>query len=141
MVITAVVVEGRSPAEVASSYGVSRSWVYELVARYRLEGDAAFEPRSRRPKTSPRAISGATVELIVELRFRLSGQGLDAGSDTIAWHLEHHHQIRVSRATIDRVLRRRGLVTPAPAAALLVVHPFAAEQPNERGRPTSPTGP
>ena len=62
----------------------------KLVARYRAEGEAAFEPRSRRPKTSPTAIAVSTVEVIVELRRQLSGQGLDAGADTIAWHLAHH---------------------------------------------------
>ena len=30
LVITAIEVEGRSPAEVVADYGVSRSWVYEL---------------------------------------------------------------------------------------------------------------
>jgi transposase len=50
VVITAVVVEGRSQAEVARAYGVSKGWVSKLVARYRTEGEAAFEPRSRRPK-------------------------------------------------------------------------------------------
>jgi hypothetical protein len=54
VVITAVVVEGRRPGEVAAAYGVARSWVYELVARYRAEGDTALEPRSRRPHTSLR---------------------------------------------------------------------------------------
>lgn len=43
LVITAVVVEGRSPSEVARTYGVARSWVYKLVERYRAEGDVAFE--------------------------------------------------------------------------------------------------
>ena len=133
MVITAVVVEGRSPTEVAGSFGVSRSWVYELVARYRAEGDAAFEPRSRRPKTSPTAIPESTVALIVQLRRQLTAQGLDAGSDTIGWHLEHHHNIRVSRATtIDRTLRRQGLVTPAPAKRPRSSYVrFQADQPNE----------
>ena len=55
LVITAVVLEGRTQAEVAATYGVSKGWVSELVARYRAEGEAAFEPRSRRPKTSPRS--------------------------------------------------------------------------------------
>src|SRR5215218_10473026 len=82
LVITAIEVEGRSPAEVVAAYGVSRSWVYELVARYRAEGEAAFEPRSRRPRRSPTTIPEATVELILELRRSLSSQGLDAGSDT-----------------------------------------------------------
>jgi len=45
LVITAIEVEGRSPAEVIAAYGVSRSWLYELLKRYRTEGDAAFEPR------------------------------------------------------------------------------------------------
>ena len=44
LVITAVVVEGRSPSEVARSYSVARSWVDALVARYHAEGEAAFEP-------------------------------------------------------------------------------------------------
>lgn len=132
MVITAVVVEGRRPADVASSYGVSRSWVYELVARWRAEGDAAFEPRSRRPKTSPTAITETAVALIVELRLRLAGQGLDAGADTIAWHLERDHNLRVSRATIDRTLRRQGLVTPAPQKRPRSSYVrFEADQPNE----------
>ena len=132
LVITAVVVEGRSPREVATAYGVARSWVYELVARYRVEGEAAFESRSRRPKTSPAAIAESTVELIVELRHQLVAQGLDAGSDTIGWHLDHHHHLRVSRATIDRTLRRQGLVTPAPTKRPRSSYVrFAAEQPNE----------
>jgi transposase len=131
LVVTAVVVEGRSQAEVARAYGVSRGWVSKLVARYRAEGEAAFEPRSRRPRTSPTAIDAATVELIIRLRKQLSEQGLDAGPDTIAWHL-HHHQVRVSRATISRYLTRHGLVTPAPKKRPRSSYlRFQAELPNE----------
>ena len=123
LVIVAVTVEERPVSEVARAYGVSRSWVCALVARYRAEGEAAFEPRSRRPKTSPAAISAETAELIVKLRKELSGQGLDAGPDTICWHLQHHHQVRVSAATISRYLTRAGLVTPEPQAAEVLLHP------------------
>jgi transposase InsO family protein len=133
LVITAVTVEKRSVSEVARTYGVARSWVYALVARYRAEGEAAFEPRSRRPKTSPTAISDATVELIVALRKELAGQGLDAGPHTIAWHLEHHHQVTVAVATISRYLTRAGLVTPEPKKRPKSSYiRFVAEQPNER---------
>jgi transposase len=79
LVITAVVVEGCRAGEVAATYKVARSWVYELVARYRAEGDAAFEPRSRRSHTSPRAIMGKTAELIVQLRGELVARGLTPG--------------------------------------------------------------
>jgi transposase InsO family protein len=111
---------------------VARSWVYELVARYRAEGETAFEARSRRPRSSPTALARSTVALIVGLRRRLCAQGLDAGADTIAWHLEHHHGLRVSRATIDRTLHREGLVIPAPRKRPRSSYiRFAAEQPNE----------
>jgi transposase-like protein len=54
LVITAVVVEGRSKSEVARDYDVSRQWVQQLCKRYETDGDAAYLPRSRRPHHSPR---------------------------------------------------------------------------------------
>jgi transposase InsO family protein len=132
LVITAVTVENRPVSEVARTYGVARSWIYILLERYRTEGEAAFEPRSRRPKTSPNAIGDATAGLIIELRKELAGQGLDAGPDTIAWHLERHHQVRVSAATVARYLARHGLVVPEPRKRPKSSYiRFAAEQPNE----------
>ena len=132
LVITAVVTEGRSQGEVARAYGVSQGWVSRLVGRYRAEGEAAFEPRSRRPRTSPTAISADTADLIITLRKDLAGRGLDAGPQTIAWHLQHHHHIRVASATISRYLARAGLVTPDPAKRPKSSYlRFAAELPNE----------
>jgi transposase InsO family protein len=132
LVITAVTVEKRPVSEVARSYGVARSWVYALLARYREEGETAFEPRSRRPKTSPRAIPDAAVSLITGVRKDLAGQGLDAGPHTIAWHLACHHGIRVSAATISRYLARAGMVTPEPRKRPRSSYlRFAAEMPNE----------
>src|SRR5215831_6661286 len=103
-----------------------------IPPRRRAEGEAAFEPRSWRPRSSPAAISPETIELITRLRKDLCGQGLDAGPHTIAWHLGQHHQVRVSAATISRYLARRGLVTPDPAKwPRSSCIRFAAELPNE----------
>src|SRR5215213_1259749 len=132
LVITAIEVEGRSPAEVVAAYGVSRSWLYELLARYRVEGEAAFEPRSRRPHSSPGSTPPQTVELVLWIRKQLSDAGLDAGAETIGWHLTHHHRTTLSRATIHRILTRAGAVTPEPAKRPKASYlRFAAEQPNE----------
>jgi transposase len=132
LVITAVVTEGRSQGEVARAYGVSQGWVSRLVARYRAEGEAAFEPRSRRPGNSPMAISDAAAELIVRLRKDLAGGGLDAGPQTICWHLAHHPGMTVSAATVSRYLTRAGLVTPDPAKRPRSSYlRFEADQPNE----------
>jgi transposase InsO family protein len=132
LIITAVVLEGRSPSEVAATYGVARSWVYKLVARYRTEGDTAYEPRSRRPRARPDATAAAIVELVVALRQQLTRDGLDAGADTIAWHLQHHHNVKLSRATIYRIIRQANLITPEPAKKPKSSYiRFQAEQPNE----------
>ena len=84
------------------------------MARWRREGDAGLQPRSRRPKTSPTATPASTVELITQLRTQLRTRGLDHGPATITWHLHHHHAITVSRATVARILTRTGQITPQP---------------------------
>jgi transposase InsO family protein len=132
LVITAVTVENRSVGEVAVTYGVARSWVYELLARFREEGEAAFKPRSRRPRTSPSATPPATVELVLRLRKELTDAGHDAGADTVRWHLEHHHRVVLSRATVHRILVRNSQVVPDPSKRPKSSYlRFEAEQPNE----------
>jgi len=122
----------RSQADTARRYEVSPSWVSKLVARYHAEGDAASEPRSRRPHTSPRATDPATVALIIDLRRTLTGKGLDSGPDTIRWHLEQHHDVMVSRATIWRYLNAAGLITPEPKKKPKTSYiRFQADLPNE----------
>jgi transposase len=124
LVITALFVDHQSPAGVAARYGVHRAWVYKLKARYEAEGDAAIEPRSRRPKTSPTALSPESVDLIVRVRKELSDAGLDADPDTIAWDLEHHHGHGISRSTISRHLSAAGLLVPrAQEATEVLPHP------------------
>ncbi len=132
LVITAVITEKRPVAEVARDYQVARSWLYELLARYRAEGDAAFEPRSRRPKASPLATPPSQVDLVLRLRKELSEAGLDAGADTIGWHLTHRHDTVLSRATINRILTRARAVVPEPAKRPRSSYiRFEASQPNE----------
>jgi transposase InsO family protein len=114
VVITAVVLEGRPKSAVARDYGVSRRWVQILVARYLVEGEAAFEPRSRRPRTSPRQTSRAVEDAIAGWRKRLTEAGHDAGAETIAWHLRQQTGCSPSVATIWRILSRRGFVIPQP---------------------------
>jgi transposase len=87
LVITAVVLEGRSKSEVARDYDVSRQWVHQLVTRYNTEGSAAFEPRPRRPQHHPHAVPAELEDKIVRLRKTLDKAGYDAGAATIAEHL------------------------------------------------------
>jgi transposase-like protein len=48
-IVDAVFHEDRSPAQLARDHGISRSWIYRLLQRFRERGYQALEPRSRRP--------------------------------------------------------------------------------------------
>jgi len=127
LVITAVVVEGRSQREVAADYGVSRQWVNVLVGRYRAEGEAAFAPRSRRPHHSPQQTPTEVEDQIVEIAKELQGAGHEAGAATIAFHLERRTGATPAVSTIWRILTDRGFVTPQPLLqGLMEAFDFAA---------------
>jgi transposase InsO family protein len=133
LVITAVVLEGRSKSEVARDYDVSRYWVQQLVRRYETEGPTAFEPRSRRPHHNPGAVGAAPEEHVVRLRKTLDKQGYDAGAATIAAHLDRDPHVTKTPAvsTIWRILSRRGFVAPQPhKRPRCSWKRFCAQQPN-----------
>jgi len=112
--VDAVVLEHRSPSQLARDHGVSRRWVHELVRRFRQGGYAALEPRSRRPHTSPGQVDLSVQDQIVKLRLELAAAGHDAGPQTIHYHLSGGGGEVPSVATIWRILKRQGLVTPEP---------------------------
>src|SRR3974377_801127 len=91
-VVDAVLLEGRSAREVARAHGISKSWIYELIRRYREGGYEALEPRSRRPRSCKHETSLALVKAIVKLRGQLQAQGHDAGAETIVYHLACDHK-------------------------------------------------
>jgi transposase InsO family protein len=115
-VVQAVLVEGRSVREVARTHGISKSWLYELLSRYRTGGEAALTPRSRRPHHSPTRIPETLENEIVEIRKELTEFGTDAGADTIHVHLAARHDeiAPCSTSTIWRTLTQRGFITPEP---------------------------
>src|ERR1700679_1110163 len=90
--VTAVLVEGQSVRQVAKDHGVSKTWVYELLARYRAEGEAGLVPRSKRPHHSPTKIADRFEDEIVRIRKELTEGGYDAGAETIGVHLRRAHR-------------------------------------------------
>jgi transposase len=131
-VVDAVVLEGRSAREVARAHGISKSWIYELIARYRDGGYQALQPRSKRPRSCKHGTRQETINAIVALRAQLHAEGHDCGAATIAYHLAQKMQDVPSRATIWRILKREGLIVPEPQkrprSSLIR---FEADLPNE----------
>lgn len=117
--------------------GVSTKTFYKYRKRFAAEGVEGFYPRSRRPLTSPHGVSAAVEDVIVEARKDLDGQGWDAGAEQIAFWIADHPQrwpgdaAVPSRATINRVLDRRGQIVKVPQRRPRSArHRFESEQPN-----------
>ena len=112
--VNAVLVEGRSVREVAAATGRSKSLVHRHVVVFRAGGQAALAPAKRGPKVALNQTPVSPEDAIVSLRKHLGELGLDAGASTIAYHLLANGMTPPARATIHRILVRRGFVTPQP---------------------------
>src|SRR5438094_5444430 len=113
-IVDAVVLEHRSPTQLARDHGISERWIFELLRRFREGGYAALEPRSRRPRSCSHQVEADVQERIVKLRRELSAAGHDAGAETITHHLKGEVDQVPSVATVWRILKRNGLITPQP---------------------------
>ena len=81
--VEAVVVSGASPTKLARAHGISRSWLFKLLDRYRAGGYEAVGPRLRRPRSIPTWTPSQVVELVLQLRVELAEADLDAGPQSI----------------------------------------------------------
>jgi len=123
---------GRPIKELAAAHDVSAGWLFKLLRRYRLEGPAGLEPRSRRPHRSPTRIADVYEDEIVAVHKRLADDGLDAGAATIHYHLAQRYQAPPSISTIFRVLKARGFVALQPQKRpKSSFKTFVADVPNE----------
>jgi transposase InsO family protein len=116
---------------------VSTKTFYKYLHRFADEGVEGFYPRSRRPLDSPTRLSAAVEDLIVAARKELDDDGWDAGAEQIAFWIQDHPDawpadaVIPSRATINRVLARRGQIVSVPQRRPRQSrHRFEYEQPN-----------
>jgi transposase InsO family protein len=131
ILIKAVTIQGMSYGQAAAHYGVSKTLVHKLHHRWLSEGEAAYEPRTRRPRSTPNRTPEPIRQRVIQLRDQLAAQGLDAGADTIAAHLTRE-KIELSRTTIWRILTATGKVTAQPQKRPRSSwQRFAADRPNE----------
>jgi len=97
-----------------AEHGISPSWFYELRKRAVEDPATGVLPQSRRPGRSPAATAALLEDLVVRGRKELIEQGWDAGPISVAGWMRERGVDPPSRATIARILTRRGLVTPQP---------------------------
>ena len=132
VIVLSVLHDGLTPSQAALRFGMSRRHVHRLLLAYRAGGLEALEPKSRRPRSNPRALTPELRNGIIRLRTELLAQGLDAGAASIAWHLGEAKLYVPALSTIWRILKAEGLVTPQPKKRpKAYITRFEAVQPNE----------
>jgi transposase InsO family protein len=113
------VLSGQTPKAVAEAAGVCPRTVRKWVDRYRHEGAAGLHDRSSRPHRVYRATPQAVVEQVETLRRgRRTGQQIAA-------------ELRLSPATVSRILRRLGLNRISALEPSEPVRRYERERPGE----------
>jgi transposase InsO family protein len=111
---------GEKPARICKVLGRSRRWFYTTLQRYRQAGYAGLRTRSRAPYHVHNRTPTEMEAAIVRVRQTIAtGQDPELryaslGADTIAFELKQAQLSPPHRATINRVLKRHGLVQPRP---------------------------
>ena len=82
----------------------SRSLFYVWRGKYEREGEAGLINKRPCAHSHPLATASVVVEQVLHLR-----RTYHLGPIRIVWYLARYHQIRVSGATVDRILRRHGV--------------------------------
>ena len=90
---------------VCRRFGISRPTLRKWLRRYAREGEIGLRARSRRPHRSPTLKVGETQEaLILGLR-----QERRLGVKRLRNELQRLHDVRLSAATIHKILTRHGV--------------------------------
>ncbi len=92
-----VIEQSQTQKAAASAFHVSQKTAAKWVCRYKEKDAAGLADHSSRPHRSPRQISPPLLEMVLSLR-RERRNG---------WRIAH--ELKLSRATISRILRRAGM--------------------------------
>jgi transposase InsO family protein len=95
--------EGANMSTLCQRFGISRTLGYRLLDRFREEGAAGLEERSRRPKTSPNRSARKTEKAVLDERAKHPAWG----GRKIARVLEGRH--KVAPSTVTGILHRHGI--------------------------------
>ena len=96
--------------QLSEMYEVSRKTIYKWTGRYRTDGTAGLEEKSRAPKSHPNATPLRVAREIVAAKLSHERWG---PKKVLAWLDVHHHGERwPAPSTISEILKREGLVRP-----------------------------
>ena len=102
---------GEKPKSIYSDLNRSKKWFFKWLRRYQSGNKDWYKDQPKAPKTSPRRISETDKQRIIETRKRLEAERFaQTGASAIKWELSKSGFDFPADRTINRVLKREGLV-------------------------------
>jgi len=103
--------KGEKPKSIYTNLGRSKDWFFKWLKRYKSGAPEWYKKHSRAPIKRPGQISEHQKQSIVPTRNRLEAQKFaQTGVSAIKWELSKQGLLFPSDSTINRVLKREGLV-------------------------------
>lgn len=115
-------------SELSKTFGISRPTAYKYIDQFTKEGYAGLNSRNRRPHTSPHKTQPDIEELILSLRNIHPGWG---GEKLRRLLMIDGITPLPSEKTIDRILKRHGLITEEESQKHKAWTRFEHENPND----------
>ena len=103
--------KGESPKAIYSELNRSKEWFFKWLKRYQSGDPDWYKDKSRAPKRQPTAVNKVDRERIISVRTHLEEQKFaQIGASAIKWELSKSGYGFPSDRTINRVLKKEGLV-------------------------------
>lgn len=107
--------KGESPNSIYTDLGRSKHWFFKWLKRYKTGAENWYKEKSRAPIRMPTAIGEVEKQRIVSVRSQLESQKFaQIGASAIKWELSKSGFDLPSDRTINRVLKREGLIKKKP---------------------------
>ena len=102
---------GEKPKAIYTDLKRSKKWFFKWLHRYQTGDKHWYQDQSRALRNSPKQISQTDEQRIIEVRKNLESQPFaQTGASAIKWELSKYGFSFPSDRTINRVLKREGLV-------------------------------
>ena len=103
--------KNEKPKTIYTDLNRSKYWFFKWLKRYQSGDPDWYKDQSKAPHTRPAAISEIERQRIISTRKRLESQKFaQTGASAIKWELSKSGSSFPSDRTINRVLKREGLV-------------------------------
>jgi hypothetical protein len=103
--------QGEKPKSIYTSLKRTKPWFFKWLRRYKTGEKEWYKNQSKVPQNSPRKITKTDEQRIIETRRRLESEKFaQVGASAIKWELSKSGFKFPADRTINRVLKREGLI-------------------------------